>query len=68
PSSRYRKTSTEISSQPPERLLALSGLLGLPPYMAITSLDPIGKGRKRWITRWKAALNAFDGRLTPTAR
>ncbi|GAA3427777.1 hypothetical protein GCM10018953_49600 [Streptosporangium nondiastaticum] len=41
-------------------------------YMAITSLDPIGKGRKRWITRWKAALNAFaitfDGRLTPTAR
>ncbi|GAA4485099.1 hypothetical protein GCM10023191_009170 [Actinoallomurus oryzae] len=29
---------------------------------------PTGKGRKRWITRWKAALNAFEitfeGRLT----
>jgi putative transposase len=41
-------------------------------YMAIMSLDPTGKGRKRWITRWKAALNAFaitfEGRLTPTAR
>jgi putative transposase len=40
-------------------------------YMAITSLDPTGKGRKRWVTRWKAALNAFaitfEGRLTPTA-
>ncbi|MEV6983846.1 IS256 family transposase [Sphaerisporangium sp. NPDC051017] len=41
-------------------------------YMAIMSLDPTGKGRKRWITRWKAALNAFaitfDGRMTPTTR
>ncbi|GHE37018.1 hypothetical protein GCM10017673_44470 [Streptosporangium violaceochromogenes] len=41
-------------------------------YTAITSLDPAGKGRKRWITRWKAALNAFavtfEGRLTPTTR
>ena len=37
-------------------------------YLAIMSLDPTGQGRKRWITRWKAALNAFeitfDGRLT----
>ncbi len=36
--------------------------------MAIMSLDPTGKGRKRWVTRWKAALNAFaitfDGRLS----
>ena len=36
--------------------------------MAITSLDPTGKGRKRWTNRWKAALNAFDitfgGRLS----
>jgi hypothetical protein len=23
------------------------------------SLDPTGKGRKRWTNRWKAALNAF---------
>src|SRR5487761_223271 len=37
-------------------------------YLAITSLDPTGKGRKRWTNRWKAALNAFDitfdGRLS----
>jgi transposase-like protein len=37
-------------------------------YLAIMSLDPAGKGRKRWTNRWKAALNAFDitfdGRLT----
>lgn len=36
-------------------------------YMAIMSLDPTGKGRKRWMIRWKPALNAFemtfDGRL-----
>jgi transposase-like protein len=41
-------------------------------YMAIMSLDPTGKGRKRWVTRWKAALNAFaitfEGRLSPTPR
>jgi transposase-like protein len=41
-------------------------------YMAIMSLDPTGTGRKRWITRWKAALNAFaitfEGRLSPTTR
>ncbi|MGW4773123.1 IS256 family transposase [Nocardia sp. NPDC004278] len=37
-------------------------------YMALMALDPTGTGQKRWITRWKAALNAFDitfdGRLT----
>ena len=37
-------------------------------YLAVMSLDPTGKGRKRWISRWKAALNAieitFEGRLT----
>jgi putative transposase len=37
-------------------------------YMAVMSLDPTGQGRKRWVTRWKAALNAFDivfdGRLS----
>jgi transposase-like protein len=37
-------------------------------YLAVMSLDPTGQGRKRWITRWKAALNAFDiafdGRLS----
>ncbi|MFC0628804.1 IS256 family transposase [Kribbella deserti] len=39
-------------------------------YLAIMSLDPTGKGRKRWTNRWKAALNAFDitfdGRLSAT--
>jgi putative transposase len=38
-------------------------------YLAVASLDPTGTARKRWATRWKAALNAFDitfdGRLTP---
>jgi putative transposase len=37
-------------------------------YLALTSLDPSGKGRVRWSNRWKAALNAFDitfdGRLS----
>jgi transposase-like protein len=28
-------------------------------YLTIRSLDPTGRGRARWITRWKAALNAF---------
>ncbi|WP_371320803.1 IS256 family transposase [Saccharothrix yanglingensis] len=36
-------------------------------YLAIMSLDPTGTGRKRWMMRWKPALNAFeiafDGRL-----
>jgi transposase-like protein len=37
-------------------------------YLAVMSLDPTGAGRKRWITRWKIALNAFEitfeGRLS----
>jgi transposase-like protein len=37
-------------------------------YLAVMSLDPTGKGRKRWTNRWKGALNAFDitfdGRLS----
>jgi putative transposase len=28
--------------------------------MAVMSLDPTGTGRKRWMMRWKPALNAFD--------
>jgi len=36
-------------------------------YLAVMSLDPTGAGRKRWMMRWKPALNAFeiafDGRL-----
>jgi putative transposase len=38
-------------------------------YLTIRSLDPTGRGRARWITRWKPALNAFavtfEGRLEP---
>ncbi|WP_373293120.1 IS256 family transposase, partial [Actinoplanes campanulatus] len=29
-------------------------------YLAVMALDPTGTGRRRWITRWKPALNAFD--------
>jgi putative transposase len=36
-------------------------------YLVTRSLDPTGRGRARWITRWKPALNAFaitfEGRL-----
>jgi putative transposase len=38
-------------------------------YLVVRSLDPTGKGRQRWITRWKPALNAFaitfEGRIFP---
>jgi putative transposase len=37
-------------------------------YLAVMSLDPTGTGRKRWMNRWKGALNAFEiafeGRLS----
>lgn len=29
-------------------------------YLVVTSLDPTGKGKKRWTNRWKKALNAFE--------
>ena len=36
-------------------------------YLTVRSLDPTGRGRARWITRWKPTLNAFaitfEGRL-----
>ncbi len=39
-------------------------------YLVTRSLDPTGRGRARWMIRWKPALNAlaisFEGRLTPT--
>ena len=39
-------------------------------YLVTRSLDPTGKGRARWVTRWKPALNAFaitfEGRLLPS--
>ncbi|WNI19760.1 IS256 family transposase [Actinacidiphila sp. ITFR-21] len=37
--------------------------------MTLMTLDPTGKGRKKWTMRWKAPRNAFqtafEGRLTP---
>lgn len=37
-------------------------------YLTILSLDPTGRGRQKWMIRWKAPLNAFDlafdGRLS----
>ncbi len=50
----------------PSENAALKGV-----YMALVSLDPTGKGQRRWTKRWKAPLNAFhiafEGRLTPPA-
>jgi putative transposase len=37
-------------------------------YMAITSLDPAGKGNKRWIAAFNAFAITFEGRLNLTAR
>jgi transposase-like protein len=38
-------------------------------YLVTRSLDPTGKGRARWVMRWKPALNAFaisfPGRMDP---
>ncbi len=37
------------------------------PYLVTRPLDPAGRGRARWVNRWKPALNAFaitfDGRI-----
>jgi putative transposase len=39
-------------------------------YLVTRSLDPTGRGRARWVIRWKPALNAFaitfKARLTPS--
>src|SRR4051795_11742923 len=39
-------------------------------YLVTRSLDPTGRGRARWTTRWKPALNAFSitfaGRIVPS--
>ena len=36
-------------------------------YLALRSLDPTGKGKAKWVVRWKPALNAFalafEGRI-----
>ena len=39
-------------------------------YLVTRSLDPTGRGRARWVMRWKPALNAFaitfEGRIVPS--
>ncbi|MBO0808071.1 MAG: IS256 family transposase, partial [Actinobacteria bacterium] len=41
-------------------------------YLTIMSLDPTGRGRKKWTNRWKSALNAFaiafEGRIIPNQK
>lgn len=60
--SRYRRAVNARGHFPTEQA-ALKCL-----YLTTMSLDPTGRGRKRWSNRWKAALNAFeitfDGRLS----
>ena len=51
---RFRR-SVNARGHFPTGLAALKHL-----YLVIISLDPTGRGRKRWSNRWKAALNAFD--------
>ena len=38
-------------------------------YLVTRSLDPTGRGKARWVIRWKDALNAFaitfEGRIDP---
>jgi putative transposase len=62
---RYRRAVRARGHFPDERA-ALKCL-----YLVTRSLDPTGRGRARWVIRWKAALNAFaitfEGRLTPSS-
>jgi transposase-like protein len=60
--SRFRR-SVKARGHFPNEQAALKHL-----YLTVTSLDPTGHGRAKWMIRWKAPLNAFDlafdGRLT----
>jgi putative transposase len=59
---RYRR-AVRVRGHFPNEQAALKCL-----YLTTRSLDPTGKGRARWVTRWKPALNAFaitfEGRIT----
>jgi putative transposase len=63
--SRYRRAVNARGHFPTEQA-AMKCL-----YLVTRSLDPTGRGRARWVIRWKPALNAFantfEGRLTPTS-
>jgi putative transposase len=58
---RYRR-AVRVRGHFPNEQAALKCL-----YLTTRSLDPTGKGRARWATRWKPALNAFaitfEGRI-----
>lgn len=60
---RYRR-AVRARGHFPNELSAIKCL-----YLVTRSLDPFGKGRARWVTRWKPALNAFaitfEGRIYP---
>jgi transposase-like protein len=51
---RFRR-SVKARGHFPDEQAALKHL-----YLTIVSLDPTGRGRRRWTNRWKAAPNAFD--------
>jgi len=61
---RYRR-AVRARGHFPTEMAALKCL-----YLVTRSLDPTGRGRARWATRWKPALNAFaitfEGRITPS--
>jgi putative transposase len=58
---RYRR-AVRVRGHFPNEQAALKCL-----YLTTRSMDPTGKGRARWATRWKPALNAFavtfEGRI-----
>jgi putative transposase len=64
--SRFRR-SIKARGHFPNKTAALKCL-----YLTIMSLDPTGRGRKKWTNRWKAALNAFaitfEGRIIPNQK
>ena len=51
----------------PTETAALKGV-----YLALMSLDATGRGRQRWMNRWKPVLNAFTiafpGLITMTGK
>lgn len=60
--SRFRR-SVKARGHFPNEQAALKHL-----YLTVISLDPTGRGRQKWMIRWKGPLNAFDlafdGRLS----
>jgi putative transposase len=66
---RYRRAIRARGHFPYEQA-ALKCLYLATRALATRALDPTGKGRARWATRWKPALNAFaitfEGRITPS--